>query len=348
MNLRFSYISNSEYGDIKKFLTKLLMLSVLIFVVDKALAFWATQAVLWDTQRGFGSLALLYRGAIDHKIVLFGSSLTGVNIDAEAIEQKTGMTCYSINVGNASIDMCELFLEELLLTNKKPEIVFMEANYAQLDMCSTIEFRRGVLAPFSNASALTARRLNPSPEDRLAFWFFRCKNFPSGEGIGGLSRSMFRYAQHVISGSDYDDLPAVTAEYGNRGRPANGAFLRAPLATEMVREKLWANRGRNAHADTQRQEAYRRIVELTKSEKIQLVLYGPPLFGKVNDNFAQEVDSFFSQLAEQNEHVHYWTFQEDSDLLADPNLWTDTVHLNWNGAEILTQKIIEKLVTLRD
>jgi hypothetical protein len=52
-------------------------------------------------------------------------------------------------------------------------------------------------------------------------------------------------------------------------------------------------------------------------------------------------------LAEQHEHVHYWSFRENDDLRSDVTLWTDTIHLNWNGAEILSQKISEKLKTIQ-
>ena len=349
MNLLFSYISNSEYGDIKKFLKKLLMLSILIFVLDKALAFWATQAVLHDT-RAFGSLSLLYRGVIDHQIVLFGSSKTHVNIDAESIEQQTSMTCHNLAIGNASIDMCEFLFEEFLSKNRKPKIVFMEADFAQLQ--GGLQFRSELIAPFSNVSANTAERLNPTLANQLAFWFFRCKNFSAGEGIGALSRSMFRYAQDIFRGNESDDLTQQSGTAGyqdnHQWRDANGSHLLAPLERDMSKVLFRKEEGQNSHVSLQRQEIYLRMVELTKSEGIQLVLYGPPLFGELNKNLAQQVDQFFSRLAEQNEHVHYWTFREVPDLLADPNLWTDGVHMNWNGAEILTQKIVTKLETLRN
>jgi len=329
------------------------MLALLIFVLDKALAFWATQAVLQDTQI-FGSLSLLYRGAVEQQIVLFGSSKTHVNIDAEAIEQTTGVTCYNLAIGNASIDMCEFLFEEFLIKNKRPEIVFMEADFVHLDVNSSLTFRSELLAPFSNVSTHTANRLNPTSADQLAFWLFRCKNFSAGGGIGALSRSMFRYALHIFRGGESDaTAPQSGAAAGyqdnHQWRSVNGSHLLAPLGREMIREKFWRiDKGGENRISPQRQEIYLRIVKLTKAEGIQLVLYGPPFFGELDAPFAQEVDQFFSQLAEQNEHVHYWSFREAPDLLSDANLWTDAVHLNWNGAKILTQKIIKKLETPQD
>ena len=347
MNLRLSYISSSEFRDIQKFLKKLLAFALLFFMLDKALAHWATQAVLHDTQ-SFGSLSLLYRGDVNKQIVLFGSSKTHVNINAETIEQKTGMSCYNLAIGNASIDMSTFLFEEFLIANKKPDIVFIEADYAHLATNSSLKFRPELLAPFSNVSSHTSQRLNPTAADQLAFWFVRCKNFSSGDGIGALSRSMIRYALQRLKGDDSKNLPpsgAAAAGYqdNHQWKDANGSHLLAPLERDMSKVLNRKKEGLGIQISPQRQEIYLRIVELTKSEGIQLILYGPPLFGNLNEHLAQEVDLFFSQLAKQNDHVHYWSFRESPNLRSDVTLWTDGVHLNWNGAEILTREIIEKL-----
>lgn len=365
MNLRLSYISNSEYGDIKKFLKKLLALSLLIFVLDKGLAFWAAQAVLHEIGE-FGSLAVLYRGDVNSQIVLFGTSKTNVNIDAGAIEQQTGMACYNLAIANATVETHELLFEEFLIRNKKPDIVFMEADFTQFRNEAIRRnvhgpvFRSDLLAPFSTVSPSIAKRLNPTPADRLAFWFFRCKNFTAGDRINVLFRSMFRYAIGVFGGSDSQNQTrqsgaAVGFQDNYQRRESRGAFLLAPLEKEKLSEERIADwrgdrgtMGISPVMALEPQETYVRIVDFAKSKGIQLVLYGPPFFGKLDEDYAKKVDMFFAQLAEQNEHVHYWSFRDDHDLRADDTLWNDSIHMNWNGAAVLTQKIIENLRSLRE
>ena len=357
MNLQLLSISSSERRDVKKFFKKLLAFALLVFVLDKGLAYWATQAVLHDT-RAFGTLSLLYRGEVNTQIVFFGSSKTHVNIDAEAVEQQTGMSAYNLALGNSSIEMSEFLFEELLIQNEKPDIVFLEADYIHLEEGS-LHFRSELLAPFSNVSAHTSKRLNPTAADRLAFWFFRCKNFSSGGGIGTLGRSMINYARALIMGNKitgntlHDRTPQSGAAAGyqdnHQWRYAHGSHLVAPLEAEMTRDRLWRdNMGEEITIAAQRREVYLRIAARTKAEGIRLVLIEPPLFSRLNEHLADEVEQFFMQLAAHNEHVHYWSFRENPNLITDAALWNDGVHMNWNGAAILSQKIAEKLKTLQE
>ena len=364
MNLQLSYISSSERRDIEKFLKKLLVFALLVFVLDKGLAYWATQAVLHETGE-FGSLAILYRGEVDSSIVLFGTSKTNVNIDAEAVEQQTGMSCYNLSIANATIETQELLFGDFLARNKKPDIVFIEADFTQFrDETTRREasgpiFRSDLLAPFSTVSPTIAQHLNPTRADRLAFWFFRCKNFTSGNRITALLRSMirytFRFGRDVSPSQSAGSGAAVGFQDNYQRREARGSHLLAPLEKEKVSEKRiesWRNDsgkpGTSFATALEPQKTYVRIVERAKSEGIQLILYGPPFLGKLDDNFASEVDQFFSQLAEQHEHVLYWSFREDQHLRSDATLWNDSIHMNWNGAAVLSQKIAEKLMTLHN
>ena len=340
------------------------MFALLVFLLDKALAHWATQAVLHDVGE-FGTLSVLYRGKVDSQIVLFGTSKTHVNIDAGAIEQQTGMSCYNLAISNATIETQELLFEDFLTRNKKPEIVFMEADFSQFRDSVTRQtaggpiFRSDLLAPFSAISPNVAKCLNPSIMDQLAFGFFRCKNFSSGNEIVALLRSIFRYTLSFWGNGDSSNrTPQSGAAAGyqdnHQWRESRGAHLIAPLLEQPTKKRIdgWmSDDGKPGDSFTtalEHQNTYKRIVEMAKSEGIRLILYGPPLLGKLDENHAQEVDQFFSQLAERNEHVYYWSFRENHTLRSDATLWNDSIHMNWDGAEILTRKIIERLKNFQE
>ena len=342
MNLQLSYISSSERKDFKKFLLRLLWLGLIIFVLDKAVAFWATQAVLNDTA-AFGGLSLLYQGKVNTEIIMFGSSKTHCNIDAKKFEQDTGLSSYNLAIGNAGIDMTEFMFDEYLIHNQKPKIVFIEADYTHLNEGS-FKFRSELLAPFSNVSSHTSLRLNKTKADRFAFWFFRCKNLSSGEGIGAISRSMLKYL--FLSENEKNSRPASGSAAGyqdnHQWEDRNGSHLLAPVAFTKSKEELLRNtEGNRFTCSENRKEFYRRIVATAQKHDIAVVLYGPPLFGRIRDELAQECDGFFSSLAE-SPSVEYLLFRENAELW-EPELWNDRIHLNLNGAEMLTAEIITRL-----
>ena len=78
----------------------------------------------------------------------------------------------------------------------------------------------------------------------------------------------------------------------------------------------------------------------TCNEKnIKFVIIQSPRYAIINDSIA---DQYLENLGEKYSS-QYWNFVNDSIFLNNPNLFKDGAHLNDEGANIFTQKIIQKL-----
>jgi lysophospholipase L1-like esterase len=315
--------------------------------VDKIFAYWTTQAVLKDSAR---FVSIVYRGELDSQIVFLGSSKTYDNVNAAALEDFTGMTCYNLSWPQASVETLSFLFEECLLHNKKPEVIFLEADFAQLSAEHHF-FLYKQFAPFCNVCQHTATRLNPSLGDQLAFWFIRCKNIEAG-GLNDLLRSLIQYTQRVLGNDTFDRShysPAVIQYLDrNHWKDARGSCLLEPLEHGVDKERFWQENSWASYVmSSTRQEIYRQIIERAQSEGIALILFEPPFFSKLNPTTARNVTQFFEQLDQEYEHVHYWSYREDPMFCNKGSYWNDDVHMNWDGAEILSEQIAERLKTLQ-
>ncbi|MDR3108943.1 MAG: hypothetical protein LBU65_04540 [Planctomycetaceae bacterium] len=325
-----TYISSSEYLDIKKFAVRFLLIGGLIFCIDKGLAYWSTQAAMNDLSIP-ESPVHLYRGDTNAEIVFFGNSKTHVNFDAAALSAAVGSKAWNFAIDGTNIEMARFLFEEYLLHNPVPKIAIIQADYGLISKNLPGAFRSYLVSPFTNISPHTAAYFNPGYRDKLAFFFFRCKSLPNGEGIGAIGRSMINYALGRCASAAPGDS-------------TNGSLFSPPHIDIEAMKKCWDDVPHKAiQLNTDKVAEYRRIAETAKQHGVRLIFYGPPQYGKMNPEITSEVDRLFGQLASEYENAAYWNFRELPELWQHPEWWKDDVHLNKDGAEVLTRKFIEQL-----
>ena len=93
-------------------------------------------------------------------------------------------------------------------------------------------------------------------------------------------------------------------------------------------------------------EAIIKLVELCKRHDIIPVIVTTPYLSEYSDNYPKEVKNVFNRTISEicvNYEIEHWDFSEDERFCNSVNLFSDTDHLNGEGAKLFTGLIMENI-----
>src|SRR3989442_8244710 len=278
---------------------RLALLLVVVLAGDRALAWMLARAV----SRAGTRFARAYRGGVDADVLVAGDS-RGVNgLYGPAIRDATGLSAFNLAYNGLSTHLCEALVLDYLERNRAPRLLLVEASNVR----SPDEMLESLRLHWRDSARLDALAAALIPRERRATRILNLYGYDNELAL----RSLF------YAGRDDQD-------WVNRYRisPAvlEAARREAPFRLEARPDNL---------------EALGRLVRAAEAKditvRVVLTPYLPDHLAKMQ-NWPEFVRSVEQVVAPRR----VWDY---SDVIADPSLFADRLHLNADGARRLARKM---------
>lgn len=247
-------------------------------------------------------------------IMIFGSSRAVYHYVPTLFEKNIGLSCY--NAG--SLDQHILYhyaIFESVLKRHKPRIVILDITSAEFKLSKQSYDKLSILLPLYKEFPEVRQVINlRGPYERIKFL---SKTYPYNSSllmIAGGNTKYFADRKADING--YIPLKKTYAE----------PITSSPYPSYLI--------------DTVKLSFFKRFVEDCRKNDVLLYLVHSPEFFLHNNN--DQSLELVRKIAEEY-GVSFYDFNDDSDFTSNPSLYSDPYHLNYNGANVLSLKLIEKI-----
>jgi hypothetical protein len=328
-----------------KFAIKLVIFLIFVKIIDSSLySFfsWTTRSQIGLVE-DYGSLNRMYQGLINSDIVFAGSSRMYLHINPEIIQEITGRTAWNIGMDGSNFEQHKFTIEEYLLHNSLPKIIVLEADLESLET-RTLTFKTHLFIPYRNRSVHTLELFNRNWEEKIGYWL--------------LSSSIYK---HQITRT-IKDAGIIFNSIKNRN------FIdKKPLAPESVKTEtgdcIFINgaclkKGQepggfqipvqpglyNLSNMDERKKGFEELAKLAAEKGFILVLFTPPYLSGTTDGSQQKIASeFYDYLSRKYRNTHYINYADNKVFSENPDLWWNAGHLNFTGANLLSEQLGEAL-----
>ena len=299
----------------KRFLIKLIVIIVLLFVADKSL--WS---VINDaSNRTYDKrLEKVITGEINKDVIVLGSSRGAGNILAGQIEKETGWSAYNLSYLGSDIHFHSYVLKTLLKHNKAPKKVLLATDGKfQFANDSALVFRYDKLYPLVKHKSILNKLQEDGKKSQVANWFYSLQ----------VQLSHFNFK----------------TENGPKINPVNsyGSKPYVYKSEATLKKNLTFNTEVEAYSvsteNKSKLEAFKEFQELCKQHQIELTVVIPPNYAVLNVAFANRIKS---QLIPETK---LYTYNTENPVYKDASYFYDMSHLYKNGAEVFTSEIIDFL-----
>ena len=114
------------------------------------------------------------------------------------------------------------------------------------------------------------------------------------------------------------------------------------LDTTVLNRQILSNQQRTIEFDKEQMLIFEQIVQYIASKKIHLILLRTPIIEQLNNCEPQKhnkLDAYFHSIADNSKYIEYWDINKD--ISSHHEYFFDSIHLNRDGQQIATQKIIQ-------
>lgn len=291
-----------------KLLTNFLLLIAILFVLDRGLGALIEYYLLKEKQ-GDSSITAHALMRTKEDIVVFGSSRAAHHYVTNIFHEQTGLSCY--NVGKDGVKM--LYYEAILkgmLSYHQPKIIILDLNLSDFEG-EEDEQQRVItsLLPFFGRNEEVRRQIYNS--DKIEFykaklsWLYRVNSMPSS------------IIQHHL---------------GIGQKNENGY---EPLKGNRVKFSKMQYANNINYKESQPQvEAFERFVEAVTKKGIKLYVFVSPIVKTKKFNAVNTADKVLNKYG-----LKCYDYSKLYDI-SSIDLFYDMSHLNKNGAEQFTKKLI--------
>lgn len=292
----------------KKFLLKISLFALLLFIIDKGFYYFLDQAPKLEYDK---RLEAVINGNMNKDLLVLGSSRGAGNIIASQIEKETQLTSYNLSYPGSNVMFHEFILKSLLQFNKAPKtIVFSIDNPYEFIPEKSLLFRLDRLYPLSKYNFINQELIAQEERNVLSKAF--C--------LARLNKASFSL-QPVSKPIENPFLPCGSMPFIKKISSSKMEFIKtiAPYDTQTeLPEKL---------------QAFKNIQTICKENNIQLIFVFSPNYNTFNTNFEKR---FRTLLLPENKIVVYDT---DNPIYNDETYYFDVSHLMKNGATVFTTEI---------
>ena len=296
----------------KKFFKNLFILLIILLAF-----FWLLdEAFTYVFQKGYYTkIQWLYQKQNQrYDYAMHGSSRAFTTIDIPAIEKATGKKGINISVDGSSIPDQYLMLKIFLANGNKIKKLYLQVDPFSSDTEEIFEF--------------AVPKFMPYLKEDIVFDHF--KQF-GGEWYAYRYVPFYRYAKyntlwgiHEVLIDQFKILPQDFDEYGDYFYP--NVQYKGP---DKLRHLTFDLKGKYKFLN--------QIIELCKSNKVELILFTAPVADIIIDEAYKENALQFAELM-KSKGVSYYNY---GDLYGnDPKLFYNEIHLSGRGAEEFTQHIL--------
>lgn len=298
----------------KKFLYHIALVLVLAFVPLYLLEWKIDRNARESHGWPYHSVNTAFRGGIDARVVMFGSSIVQIDMDTDAMQSILGKKCFNMGMSGYSFDyQYNLIIKTYLKRNKKPELIILGVSPQAFLEHWNPDFVYSFL-PYIN-----------QPE--FEFYCELCDEISSVD----------KYLPTKYSGLG---IGRIWLLLKNR-QPSE----REDCFTPMQKDTYNVNFPKNYPLEKNPEiiEYFQEFVRKCESERIRLLLVCPPMHRK--DFYDQcDMEGFRALIKELAKDV---TFMDYSLMFeSNPEYFYESTHLNKKGAEIFSKTLARDILKL--
>jgi hypothetical protein len=297
----------------RKFAIKLLLFAVIFLIFDKMFILVAHFSAEAEVDK---RLEHLINGEVNKDIIIIGSSTGSRDIIASQIEESTGLSTYNLCYPGSTVEFHEFILRTLVKFNELPEIVMLvvdddfEFLYHEPNT-----FRKDRLYPLVKYQYIWEELSKREDRDEL---------FSNFIVLNRLNKYNFDIRKKTFSRIDsIQDCGSMPISW----KPVNmhieyDASERPYPIDEELPEKV---------------EAYKKMIEICKTNNIDLVVVFPPIYKTFSKSFEKRI----RQLS--GDGVNYYLYNTENPIYRNEDNYFDEHHLMQNAAIEFTDELITVL-----
>ncbi len=294
----------------KKFLSNILIFSLLFFAFDKLFIVVRNYAPQLEVDQ---RLEVLLKGKMDADLLIFGSSVGARGIIASTISKELNIKAYNLSYPGSNIDFHEYVLRQVIAHgNKKPNTVLLTIDEpSELVQNNSINFRLERLYPLIKYPEVRNELVEREEKNKILAQLFV---------LYQLNKSNFDLRQKHFTVND-SILPcgSMPSYITTNKFPAQYEQLASYYNKENESEYLL--------------NKFNSFVDLCYKNQINLVLVFPPKFKNRNQAFEQR----FKELTENK--ALYFSYDDQNPAYRNKLFYVDASHLSTNGALLFSQEV---------
>jgi len=291
----------------KKFLKRLLIFTVLFFVVDKLFYIFIYLSPNYQVDN---RIEKLLEGEINKEVIILGSSRGAMNIMANQLEAQTAKSAYNIAFPGSDVTFHDFILKTLLKFNKKPKIIiFALDSPSELLPTTSINYRFDRLYPLVKYDYINQELINKG--DRNFTSWFLCLSRLNKTNLS-LKRNSTKFDNVQPDGStplDFEN-PNFKSDYS------------LSVGNYEIEDE-----------SDEKRKAFKSILDQCKSNNIKLIFAFSPNFQIYNTAFEKRMRQF------ETPNSSFFVYDTLNSSYKDASNFYDESHLNAKGAKIFTSEL---------
>jgi hypothetical protein len=294
----------------KKFLSKILIFSLLFFAFDKLFILLRNYTPQLEVDQ---RLEVLLQGKMDADLLIFGSSVGARGIVASTLSKELDLKAYNLSYPGSNIDFHEYVLRQVLENgNKKPKTVLLTIDEpAQLIENNSINFRNERLYPLVKYPKVRNELVDREEKNLLLSQLFVL--YQLNKSNFDLRKKQFTIHDSIIA---CGSMPSYNR---TNNFPAKYQFI-PPIYNKEKESKYLL-------------EKFNSFVNLCHQNQINLVLVFPPKY-KNRNIVVEERFKFLTQ----NKAI-YFSYDDQNPVYQNKLYYGDASHLRTNGALIFSHDL---------
>ena len=313
------FIMNFRQRKLGRFFLKCFLFALLLFAVDRVVGVvisdWAKTKA---TDRRIGEIL---SDRMDYDLLILGSSRAARNIAASEISKKVNITSYNLGLPGSNIDFHTQLLELVIQSGQTPEFIILTVDNTELIEDPSIYFRYDVLYPYSGNESVRKILSERSQLDDLLSRY----SYTYREKHAFLES--FRPHKMFSSGSDPQNIIKEDGSMTRDGLPKNHNRLK------YNNEEVYYSIQKESAS---LKEKFNCFLTLCSQEKIKLFIVFTPSYGRQVHGLRERIENL---VGTDGICLDY----RSNPLFLNKNLFRDGVHLNTNGANLLSNLIGENI-----
>lgn len=290
----------------KLFVSKLLLFTLLIFLADFMLGKIIGEFHLKTKNINLQNANYGFINYNNDDILFFGASEVSHSFISTKVTKETGLSSY-----NLASDGCGIYYQypllETILEKHKPKVILISA-YQLTQEDSDYITRMFPYYHNNNYVKQIIDHIHPREPLKLAF-----KGYVFNSQI-----------IRIFDGRN-DNSKGYVPLAANKGIIENQGFMELP-------------EGKVYKISNETKVYFTKFLKKAVSSGVKVYVYVPPILEKINEPYLNSVKSITI-----NAGANLMDFSTDYSILNRKELFIDNIHLNHNGAEILTDKFLEIL-----
>lgn len=291
-----------------------------LFVTDRLVGVLLESAYRQKPSRNIGALYHIIDQEKPYEQLVLGSSRALHGVVPELLTKRT----FNMGWDGTSINM-HLALLKIIESNKKlPKVILL--NLDEKMVFDTRMKYMGIeeLSALYDDNDWLTEEINKQSKYNRFLYLFKAYKF------NGKALSLFSSADQFENGPTNGYIPL---------KPKRGDSLRVETLIKRKNSGTEFYSGPSSDMTPLFVANLMELLSLAKANKIELILFSPPLFGP--RLYEPNKEKFYAFLCENGiTYLDYRAqFRIDKGIVSNKNLWKDLSHLNSNGADIFTKQL---------